>query len=77
MHKHPNTIVVRDKYLKLNIGLDPETARRLTSLTDQLVAAGFKKPSISLVIRYALRDLSSKFDEKALDYHFNHLKALV
>ncbi|MDG1107696.1 MAG: hypothetical protein P8N60_03420 [Burkholderiaceae bacterium] len=77
MHKQPNTIVVRDKYLKLNIGLDPETGRRLTSMIEQLLAAGFKKPSISLVIRYALRDLSSKFHEEALDYHFDRLKALV
>jgi len=77
MHKQPNTMVVRDKYLKLNIGLDPETTRRLNTLIEQLVAAGFRKPSISLVIRHALRELTSKVDDQTLEYHFYRLKALA
>jgi site-specific recombinase len=77
MNKQPNTLVVRHKHLKINIGIDPETNRRLTELTDLLIEAGMKKPSTSLMVRYALRELALRFEQHPLDHHTSQLKSLA
>lgn len=76
MSKQPNTLVVRHKHLKINIGLDPETTLKLNELQRQLVETGMKKPSASLMVRHALRQLHENFDRLPLGLHVDRLKAL-
>lgn len=76
MSKQPNTLVVRHKYLKINIGLDPETTIKLNELQHQLVATGMKKPSASLMVRHALRQLHENFGRVPLGLHADQLEAL-
>jgi hypothetical protein len=77
MSKQPNTLSVRHKYLKINIGLDPQTTAMLREMQHQLVASGLKKPSGSLMIRHALRQLHTHFGSQSLSFHADHLKALA
>lgn len=76
MNKQPNTLVVRNKHLKINIGLDPETTLMLSEMQYQLVESGLKKPSGSLMIRHALRQLHANFGSQPLSFHADRLKAL-
>lgn len=76
MNKQPNTLVVRNKHLRINIGLDPETTLMLSEMQSQFVESGMKKPSGSLMIRHALRQLQANFGSQTLSFHADRLKAL-
>jgi|AntAceMinimDraft_1070359.scaffolds.fasta_scaffold11146_2 hypothetical protein len=77
MNKQPNTLAVRNKYLKINIGIDAVTNVKVTEMVEKLVSEGYKKPSVSLMIRHALRELSKNFSDQPLDTHFKRLKSLA
>lgn len=79
MSRLKNTLAVRHKGLRLNIGIDPHTNEQLRLMAEAFTSRGLKRPSTSLLVRHSLRCLYAALrtaDEDKWRIHQGQLKAL-
>jgi hypothetical protein len=77
MAKPLNTLQVRTKGIRLNIGLDPQTYAELQALQQAFENEGLKRPSISGMLRYSAKQTFENLKGKPIRETYAQIKRIA